>query len=462
MSRRLVVSIALGVGGLAHASAGWAQRAQQAQQAQPPPVPPAPVAEEPAPPPASSSPPAPAEPVAAPTGDAARDVGRAGPPRLLPAEDKAPSADGEPRPAGAVSPTAAAQERDARFAPFGYLRAQWTGVLDDPEVAAVGRSDGFSLQHARLGVRGDLGGRVAYEVSLDGAVDERERVNVPNGRLRVGLRDAYLDANLRALPFASIPGVVRAGRFEPWFDPEGYEADTTRAFIDRALESHGVSAGEGWETEGLAPGRSMGVALRLQALPWRAAEELAQRPALFLEVAATNGAAEFASVNDNNALALSAAARLELPGRGWVQAAARRNQRTEGELPFQQEETDLAASLGAGVRLGPLSLGGGGLFVHTTFATTGGGAQRGWGAHGQALWRIVERDARSLELGYRFAILDPSSLVVTDRLMEHTAGMVLGLPTWRMRLLLNATHAVEQAGRSLRNSRGEIVVELVL
>jgi hypothetical protein len=40
--------------------------------------------------------------------------------------------------------------------------------------------------------------------------------------------------------------------------------------------------------------------------------------------------------------------------------------------------------------------------------------------------------------------------------------VVLGAPGWRSRFLVNATHAVEQAGRALRNSRGEIVLELVL
>ncbi len=84
--------------------------------------------------------------------------------------------------------------------PFGYLRAQYTSVWDDPDVAFIGHADGFSLQNARLGVRGELEELVGFEVSLDGAVDERDRVNLPNGRLRVGLRDAYLETRLSALP----------------------------------------------------------------------------------------------------------------------------------------------------------------------------------------------------------------------------------------------------------------------
>src|SRR5437763_586647 len=41
---------------------------------------------------------------------------------------------------------------EPRFAwqPFGYLRAQYIAVQNDPNVAFVGRDDGFELQNARL------------------------------------------------------------------------------------------------------------------------------------------------------------------------------------------------------------------------------------------------------------------------------------------------------------------------
>jgi hypothetical protein len=70
--------------------------------------------------------------------------------------------------------------------------------------------------------------------------------------------------------------------------------------------------------------------------------------------------------------------------------------------------------------------------------------------------------ASPLRVGYRFGILDPSSLVTTDRVMEHTAGAVLGVPRYRMRVQLQATHVVEQAARSLSNDRIQLAAELAL
>ncbi|MEZ4360216.1 MAG: hypothetical protein R3B48_08545 [Kofleriaceae bacterium] len=334
----------------------------------------------------------------------------------------------------------------SRWTLFGYLRAQLAVVQNDPNVAFVGRDDGFALQHARLGVRGRPAPRVEVELSLDGAVDERE-VNAPNGELRVGLRDARVELDLGA------GWTARVGRFEIWFDPDG-APDPDRPFIDRALPSRGVRATEGWQTQGLPPGRSLGVAAR-----WSAAAAEGAPPPLALELAAQNGADEFASGNDNDALALSVAARAEAR-LGWAQLAGRWNPRTEGDQPFRQEETDLQASLGVGTILGPVRLAAGAVLVRTTFATTGGPSQRSWGAHGQGLATVPA--PWPLEVGYRFAILDPSSLVLTDRLMEHTLGAVLALPTWRLRLLLNATHAVEQDQRELTNDRLEALLEVRL
>src|SRR6185503_4490615 len=128
---------------------------------------------------------------------------------------------------------AAADPTGFTWQPFGYLRVTGTVAQNDPNVAFVGRSDGFEVQNARLGVRGTLADRAAFVISSDGAVDERDHINDPNGRLRVGLRDAYADLPLAALD-------VRAGRFDILFDPERILPDTERAFVDRALESRGV------------------------------------------------------------------------------------------------------------------------------------------------------------------------------------------------------------------------------
>jgi hypothetical protein len=67
-----------------------------------------------------------------------------------------------------------------------------------------------------------------------------------------------------------------------------------------------------------------------------------------------------------------------------------------------------------------------------------------------------------ISVGYRFGILDPSSLITTDRVMEHTAGAVMGVPSYRMRVQLQLTHVEEQAERELSNDRVQLAAEVSL
>ena len=79
------------------------------------------------------------------------------------------------------------------------------------------------------------------------------------------------------------------------------------------------------------------------------------------------------------------------------------------------------------------------------FPTTGGPVENAYGAHAQ----LMIRAGSAFSVGYRFGILDPSSLFLTDRVIEHTVGAVLGVPAYRMRLQLQVTHVQEQGARSL-------------
>jgi hypothetical protein len=96
----------------------------------------------------------------------------------------------------------------------------------------------------------------------------------------------------------------------------------------------------------------------------------------------------------------------------------------------------------------------------TSYPTVGGPAQNGFGGHAQAL--VILPVGLPLAAGYRFGILDPSSLVPNDRVMEHTVGAVLGVPRYRMRLQLQVTHVVEQGPRELANDRVQLAAELSL
>jgi hypothetical protein len=330
--------------------------------------------------------------------------------------------------------------------PFGYLRMQYVAVQDDPTVQYVGRNDGFELQNARVGVRGNLGTRASFVLSFDGAIDERVQQDVPQGRLGFGMRDAYVD-----VPMAG-KVALRGGYWQTWVDPQAQIPDTEREFVDLPIETRGVRPNQGYQTPGLPPGRSIGVALRLDGEPHAG-------PAFGFELAAQNGSEEFSSNNDNNLPALSAAGIMRMTHDTFLVVAGRWNPRTVGQLPFRQDETDLQGSMGLQVRAGPLSLGAAAVVQRTTYESTGGPAQNAYGAHAQVMIRIPA--SLPFAVGYRFGVLDPSSLITTDRVMEHTAGAVLGVPSLRMRLQLQLTHVIEQPGRELDNDRAQLAAEVV-
>ncbi len=352
-----------------------------------------------------------------------------------------------PPPPGRVAEAAPVPEPKFVWEPYGYLRLQYIVVQNDPNQAFVGRDDGFELQNARIGIRGKLAERTRFVFALEGAVDERAQINTPEGKLRVGLKDAYLDVALAGQVTA------RGGYFETLVDPN-LEGDTGREFVDKPIESRGMRATEGFQTAGLTPGRSLGAAIR------REPDQPATVPTLGFEVAVQNGADEYASNNDNDTPAGSLSVLVKLPGDGWVVASGRFNRRTVGALPFRQDEDDLQATAGARFLAGPVLFGAGVAVQRTSFPTTGGPRQDAYGAHAQLAVKLG--GTRPIAIGYRFGILDPSSLIVTDRVIEHTAGAVMAVPAYRMRVQLQATHVAEQGARTLSNDRVQLAAEVSL
>lgn len=346
---------------------------------------------------------------------------------------------------------AAAQDPPTDFAwePFGYLRVQYLTVQNDPNVASVGRDDGFEIQNARLGARGHLGSVAAFVISFDGAIDDRTLVTSPQqDKLAVGLRDTYVETSLAG------PMVVRVGYFQCWLDPQAQVPDTARELVDLPIETRGMRQSEGYQAVGLPPGRSIGAAIRLDPpVPVEGAN-------LGFELAAQNSADEFSNNNDNDRVAASAAGIVRFPHDGWIVAAGRWNPRVVGAIPSPQNETDLQGALGAHMSAGPVSLEGGLIVQHTSFETTGAASQDAYGGHAQAMVRLPID--RPLAVGYRFGVLDPDNRVAIDRVIEHTIGAVLGMPALHMRIQLQVVHVVEQAAHDLANDRAQLAVELVL
>src|SRR5262249_26306232 len=323
-------------------------------------------------------------------------------------------------------------EAGLKLAPYGFLRLKGAIVEDDPNVAFVGRNDGFVLQNARVGLAGTYDRWLAFRISADGAVDEREGRNATLGTLRFALKDAYAD--FRALPEV----VVRGGRFKIIFDLDEIDDETQRRFVDEALETRGVFATQGFETPGLAPGRSLGVAIRSdEALAFSDVK-------LGYEVAVQNGNGEFESANDSDLPAVSVALFARFPDRSFAFVAGRWKSRALGGLPFRQTEVDYEGNAGARVEVGPAHGAAQSVGRHTVFETTGGPARNSVGAHGELGVRIDLGDV-SLEPAYRYAIYDPSDLIDVDLVQEHTLGVTLRVPAAHLRVQLNATKAGEQA-----------------
>ena len=164
----------------------------------------------------------------------------------------------------------------------------------------------------------------AFVVSISMAPStSARRANSPGrARSRSRLRSAYTDVE-GCRPWAD--RAARAGYFQAWVDPQALIPDTSRELVDLPIESRGMIATEGYQTPSLPPGRSMGVALRLDP----GVQEHGVRAGF--ELAAQNGADEYSSNNDNDALALSATGFIRMPHDGWLLVSGRRwNPRTVG------------------------------------------------------------------------------------------------------------------------------------
>lgn len=345
--------------------------------------------------------------------------------------------------------TPAGDPAAVRYEFGGYLRLEGVIVQNDPSVDFVGRNDGFRIANARLQVDGRWMDRLTFRISADGADDERESPNATTGQLRFALKDAYADVNLGKVTS------LRLGKFYAIFDLDEAGGQSDLQFVDRSLESRGVFATEGWETPGLAPGRSQGVALRAPRAFGSEALSIGY------ELAAQNGSGENSSGNDNDELAYSGTAIVSSGDRLLAWIGGRHNRRSVGELPFREVEEDIAGVAAAQLRAGPLKLAAQAIVRQTTFPTTGGLDENAFGAHGQIAFGF--RAAGLLwEPGYRYAVLEPSDLVVNDRVQEHTLGVNLELEELRARLLLNLTHVVEEAGRELENDRVELLLQVRL
>jgi len=342
---------------------------------------------------------------------------------------------------------------------FGYVRAGYDHVQQDPNFAFIGRNNGFVIHNARIGLHGGQPGwGFGFQVSIDGASDLRENVNDPQGDLDVRLRDAFVRYDLNQFVGAQV------GQFKLPFSAEESHSTGDLMFVSRAVGLQGIPAGRGHEQEGLVIGRELGVMLSSPE-PIRFTSGLGF--AYYAAVANGNGSNEL--LNDNNSLAI--AGRLELYFRDYVRVGGSYliNERTEGELPNLFEETDSGFSVDLLATWEGLELFAQYTALTTEFVTDGVRDREQSSLHAQLSYRFDQLPF-DFAPAYRFAMFDPngeaeagdgSGLDSLD-LTYHTAGLRIWIPETPIVTNFNYTITGEEAGpRELENNRFEALAQIV-
>lgn len=327
----------------------------------------------------------------------------------------------------------------------GYLRFAGELVENDELAQTVGRTDGFKLANARIGLAAELGALFAY-VSLEAAAGEADGINDPNQQMRVRLRDAYMRVQMSRL------ARITAGRFKSPYDLGNLKATVRRTFIDLPLESRGVLATQGYEQAGLSQGRQLGLMLH--------SEKVGLSDDGFdlgYALALTNGNTGDRLFNDSDSPAVFA--RLSLLWAEWVQLnfAGFLDRRTTGDLPDLFEEEAMGAEGSLVVAIESFYFEAQVLLQTTSFPTAGQPDVFAYGGHAQVSYAIGP-----FELGYRFSMLEPNTddLRSDDLVMEHGASVVFRFEDLPLSLFLNGTLVEEQSGRQLSNNRLAALAQL--
>ena len=320
----------------------------------------------------------------------------------------------------------------------GYVRLLAEVVENDSKSAFIGRNDGFKLGNARLGIQARKGDFSGY-VSMEAAAGERETFNDPNAELRVMPRDMYLRYDVSR--FAR----VTAGRFKTPYDLSSLEATALRTFIEQPVESRGVLPTQGFELNGMATDRQLGVMIHAERMGFDAAGF-----DLGYSIALTNGFTRNLAFNDNDRPA--AFARLSGYYGDWValNLAGFADTRTTGDLPNLFDEDVKGVEVSALGHIGDLRLEALFVYQNAQFETSGRPDVNAMGGHAQFAYELW-----NIGVAYRFAFFDPNldDIEDADRVIEHTLGLGYSMDSLPLRFLLNGTVVQEQAGRKLSNNR---------
>jgi hypothetical protein len=169
-------------------------------------------------------------------------------------------------------------------------------------------------------------------------------------------------------------------------------------------------------------------------------------------LAVTNGRTDTLALNDNNKPALFG--RLMFYFSRWfnLNLAGFIDDRTVGQLPNLFDEDVKGAEVSLVLNFDALRIEAQGLYQHTTFPTTGASSVNTVGTHAQWSYRLWD-----FELGYRFALYNPSDLFNDDQVIEHTIGLNYYFPKVPVRAAVDGT--ITQNQISLSNNRVVFLVQ---
>jgi hypothetical protein len=341
---------------------------------------------------------------------------------------------------------------------FGHVRAGFEHVQRDPNVDFVGRNSGFVLQTARIGVAGKLlAVPLSFKISLEAASDQSTHVNSATSELQVRGRDVYMRYDF--LPELG----AQLGQFKaPWVAEELLDYEDL-LFASRAVAQQGVLSGRGYQEQGIALDRQLGLMLS-------PAKPIALGPvglSYFAMVMNGNGANQL--LNDNNSFGL--VGRLEARYQKYVVlgGGVYDNKRTVGTLPTLYDESDRGYAGDLQVRVAGVEVMGQVAQVTTKYPTVGAHDRSQLGYHVQAGYIVDVAAGVLVEPGYRYAHLDPwagSRLSPTGedyrayKLDYHTVGVKVFHKTVPLIGYLNYTITQEPEARRLSNNRLEIIGHL--
>lgn len=341
---------------------------------------------------------------------------------------------------------------------FGYVRAQYTTIQDDPNLEQFGRNDGFSLPDTRLGFFGYLDNGLGFEIEVN-ATSALGSPTVDDAILPLAtrLKDGYLFYKPHPLFRAS------AGQFKVPFDIEELISTANILFVERSIGNRGVLGVEGFNRQGLSEGRQLGV--RVDSEPWFFLGN-DDGPGVSYAVAATNGQDANVSLNDNDQLAFFGRLNLHWGSMVRLGGGAYYNDRTLGERPnlIGEKRTGWTADL-------TVNAAGFTLLSNIIQVEIEPGAElAGESTRTARSYQVqvaYEEPFFGLQPAYRFAFYDPDTDTPNDAsvpspfesLTYHTIGLNYNAKTYPVRVMLNYTLTGEET-YEIDNDRFDALVQV--